>query len=188
MGAFDELDGPAFIDHPEDSALAQRLGLARAQLGRLQAALRQVEQRALEEQRRRERTARRGAEAARSGWGWAAQSGSGSGGGGGGGLAPAQARLLANRMAGALWGIFIGDALAMPAHWYYDVEALRQDYGRITGYTAPHTRVSPPRYQKLFRHAFLGGRAYAALSQSISLFSSRAIERPGCQRRRGGRR
>jgi ADP-ribosylglycohydrolase len=24
-----------------------------------------------------------------------------------------------DRVKGALWGLFIGDALAMPSHWYY---------------------------------------------------------------------
>jgi len=31
----------------------------------------------------------------------------------------------------------IGDALAMPVHWYYDRLALRHDYGWITGYLQP---------------------------------------------------
>lgn len=38
---------------------------------------------------------------------------------------------------GALWGIFIGDALAMPVHWYYDRAALRRDYGEVRNYVAP---------------------------------------------------
>ena len=38
---------------------------------------------------------------------------------------------------GALWGTFIGDALAMPVHWYYDRAALRRDYGIVRGYLAP---------------------------------------------------
>lgn len=37
----------------------------------------------------------------------------------------------------AIWGMFIGDALAMPVHWYYDREALQRDYGRVTDYLAP---------------------------------------------------
>lgn len=41
------------------------------------------------------------------------------------------------RLQGALWGMFVGDALAMPAHWYYDVAALRRDYGTIRDYLAP---------------------------------------------------
>ena len=42
-----------------------------------------------------------------------------------------------DRALGALWGLFIGDALAMPAHWYYRRKALQRDYGTITDYTAP---------------------------------------------------
>ena len=38
---------------------------------------------------------------------------------------------------GALWGTFIGDALAMPVHWYYDRAALRRDYGIVRDYLAP---------------------------------------------------
>ena len=36
-----------------------------------------------------------------------------------------------------LYGLFIGDALAMPVHWYYNRQALSRDYGRIAAYTAP---------------------------------------------------
>lgn len=39
-----------------------------------------------------------------------------------------------DRAAGALYGMFIGDALAMPAHWYYNTEALEADYGLVTEY------------------------------------------------------
>ena len=38
---------------------------------------------------------------------------------------------------GALWGTFIGDALAMPVHWYYDRAALKRDYGTVSDYLAP---------------------------------------------------
>lgn len=43
----------------------------------------------------------------------------------------------ADRMRGALWGMFIGDALAMPVHWYYNIAALWQDFGQIRDYQAP---------------------------------------------------
>ena len=36
-----------------------------------------------------------------------------------------------------LYGLFIGDALAMPVHWYYNRQALKRDYGWVTDYTAP---------------------------------------------------
>lgn len=43
----------------------------------------------------------------------------------------------AGRIRGALWGMFIGDALAMPVHWYYNIAALWQDFGQIRDYQAP---------------------------------------------------
>lgn len=43
----------------------------------------------------------------------------------------------ADRMRGALWGMFVGDALAMPVHWYYDIPRLWQDFGQIQDYQAP---------------------------------------------------
>ena len=38
---------------------------------------------------------------------------------------------------GTLYGLCIGDALAMPVHWYYNRLALNDDYGRVTDYLAP---------------------------------------------------
>jgi len=43
----------------------------------------------------------------------------------------------AQRLRNALWGAFVGDALAMPVHWYYDRGALRRDYGTVANYLAP---------------------------------------------------
>lgn len=43
----------------------------------------------------------------------------------------------AERMRGALWGMFVGDALAIPVHWYYNIAALWQDFGQIRDYQAP---------------------------------------------------
>jgi ADP-ribosyl-[dinitrogen reductase] hydrolase len=42
-----------------------------------------------------------------------------------------------DRLSGLAIGSFIADALAMPAHWYYDRTALHQDYGIIRDYVAP---------------------------------------------------
>ena len=42
-----------------------------------------------------------------------------------------------DRLAGLAWGPFIGDALAMPVHWYYDRAALHRDYGVVSDYAAP---------------------------------------------------
>ena len=43
----------------------------------------------------------------------------------------------ADRVRGALWGMMIGDALAMPVHWYYRLSELQRDFGVIRDYQAP---------------------------------------------------
>eukprot|EP01047_Picozoa_sp_COSAG01_P101434 COSAG01_NODE_31171_length_602_cov_1.664016_1_plen_112_part_01 len=49
-----------------------------------------------------------------------------------------------DRVRAALWGLHIGDALAMPVHWYYGApEQIRRDYGSLlTGYEAPKERLA----------------------------------------------
>ena len=50
---------------------------------------------------------------------------------------------LEDRAMGALMGAFIGDALALGPHWYYDLDQLRADYGQwISDYNTP----KPGRY------------------------------------------
>jgi len=44
---------------------------------------------------------------------------------------------LEDRISGAFFGMFIGDALAMPVHWYYDTHALRRDYGEVSDFLQP---------------------------------------------------
>jgi ADP-ribosylglycohydrolase len=73
------------------------------------------------------------------------------------------------RVEGALFGLMIGDALAMPAHWYYNRHALRRDYGTITDYLPPrnphpdsilwrsHYKVSDPRFDILHDQARFWG-------------------------------
>ncbi|MHB9067164.1 MAG: ADP-ribosylglycohydrolase family protein [Pirellulaceae bacterium] len=41
------------------------------------------------------------------------------------------------RLRGMLWGMFVGDALAMPVHWYYDVAALQRDFGTVRDFQTP---------------------------------------------------
>jgi len=56
------------------------------------------------------------------------------------------------RLQNGLWGLFIGDALAMPAHWYYRVDNIRKVFdGGIRGYEdAPHPHLE----------SFMVGMAY----------------------------
>ena len=42
-----------------------------------------------------------------------------------------------DRASGAIYGMFIGDALSMPVHWYYDTNALKRDYGLVTDFVKP---------------------------------------------------
>jgi len=50
---------------------------------------------------------------------------------------------IQDRAAGAIMGAFIGDALGLGPHWYYDLDELRRDYGDwIDEYTDP----KPGRY------------------------------------------
>ena len=44
---------------------------------------------------------------------------------------------MKSRKRGCIYGLFIGDALSMPVHWYYDRLALHRDYGRVKDYQAP---------------------------------------------------
>jgi len=47
---------------------------------------------------------------------------------------------LNDRLNGSLFGLFAGDAVAMPVHWMYNLKLLERDYGRITKYVAPLDR------------------------------------------------
>lgn len=52
---------------------------------------------------------------------------------------------LQDRAAGAIMGAFIGEALGVGPHWYYDLGALRRDHGHwINDYTTP----KPGRYHQ----------------------------------------
>jgi ADP-ribosylglycohydrolase len=54
-----------------------------------------------------------------------------------------QEQSIRERASGAIMGAFIGDALALGPHWYYNLAELRRDYGDwIDGYTDP----KPGRY------------------------------------------
>jgi ADP-ribosylglycohydrolase len=79
--------------------------------------------------------------------------------------------LLQDRAASAILGALIGDALALGPHWYYDLAALRRDYGEwISDYTDP----KPGRYH--------GGMKAGQLSQAgllLGLTLESLVERGG---------
>jgi len=79
---------------------------------------------------------------------------------------------IQDRAAGAIMGAFVGDALGLGPHWYYDLVELRRDYGEwISGYTDPR----PGRY-----HAGLkaGQPSQAGFIQSSLLQSIRSQSMP----------
>ena len=49
-----------------------------------------------------------------------------------------------DRIRGALWGAFIGDALAAPTHWFYGgFRQVAAEYGSpLQGYTKPNLNLS----------------------------------------------
>lgn len=65
----------------------------------------------------------------------------------------------------AFHGALIADALAMPGHWYYDRDALRQDYGVLDRYLAPK---NPHRDSILWRSH------YEALSEQGEILHDQA--------------
>lgn len=47
---------------------------------------------------------------------------------------------LVDRKKGALFGLYVADATAMPVHWMYNLSQLKRDYGEIKGYVKPKDR------------------------------------------------
>jgi ADP-ribosylglycohydrolase len=76
---------------------------------------------------------------------------------------------IKDRAAGAIMGAFIGDALGLGPHWYYDLAELRRDYGAwINGYTDPQ----PDRY-----HAGLKAGQTSQAGYILKLTLSSLVER-----------
>ncbi len=81
------------------------------------------------------------------------------------------ARDFQDRAVGAIMGAFIGDALGLGPHWYYDLDELRRDYGDwITGYMDPR----PGRYHAGLR---AGQQSQAGFILELTLRS--LVERGG---------
>ena len=71
------------------------------------------------------------------------------------------------RLRNALWGLFIGDALAMPAHWYYNTGNIVKDFdGGIRAY------VDPPHPHP---ESFMVGMAYHPDLQTAFFFHSQQL-------------
>ena len=45
---------------------------------------------------------------------------------------------IQDRMRGAIWGQFVGDAAALGTHWIYDLQELKKRYPEIRGFEVPH--------------------------------------------------
>lgn len=76
-----------------------------------------------------------------------------------------------SRIEGAIMGAFIGDALALGPHWYYDLTELRRDYGEwISDYSEP----KPNRY-----HAGLKAGASSQAGVILALTIQSIIDKQG---------
>jgi ADP-ribosylglycohydrolase len=60
-------------------------------------------------------------------------------------ITPSTDDRLRDRAMGALMGAFIGDALGVGPHWYYDLDQLVADYGP---WIDTYTRPRPGRYHE----------------------------------------
>lgn len=81
--------------------------------------------------------------------------------------------LIQDRAAGAIMGAFIGDALALGPHWYYDLAEIRQDYGDwIDGYTDP----KPGRYHDGLKAGQLSQAGFILKLMLRSLVESRGYD------------
>lgn len=78
---------------------------------------------------------------------------------------------IRDRAAGAVMGAFIGDAMGLGPHWYYDLAEMRRDCGEwISGYTAP----LPGRY-----HAGLKAGQLSQAGFILKLLVRSLVERGG---------
>jgi ADP-ribosylglycohydrolase len=87
---------------------------------------------------------------------------------------------IQDRAAGAVMGAFIGDALALGPHWYYDLAELRRDFGAwITDYTDP----KPGRYHAGLKAGQLSQAGYILKLTLSSLVSCGRYDEADFRRR-----
>ncbi len=79
---------------------------------------------------------------------------------------------IKDRVAGAVMGAFIGEAMAVGPHWYYDLDEMRADYGEITGYTDP----KPGRYHEKLKAGELSQQGFI-----LKLMIRSILEKDGYQ-------
>ncbi|MCF8365635.1 MAG: ADP-ribosylglycohydrolase family protein [Bacteroidales bacterium] len=83
-----------------------------------------------------------------------------------------------HRIKNALWGLFIGDALSMPAHWYYNVSNISKTFGGfIEKYEAPqHPHVEAfmvgGSYKPEVEKAKMLGRKYDILHDHAKFYQT----------------
>jgi ADP-ribosylglycohydrolase len=83
---------------------------------------------------------------------------------------------VVQRIENALWGAFIGDALAMPVHWFYSTDNIRKQFpsGIDRYYPAPHPHPDAfmlgMTYQPDVANAKSTGRAYDILHQHARFY------------------
>lgn len=78
---------------------------------------------------------------------------------------------IQDRAAGAIMGAFIGDALGLGPHWYYDLSELRRDYG---DWIADYADPKPNRY-----HAGLKAGQLSQAGFILKLMVQSLVERGG---------
>ena len=80
---------------------------------------------------------------------------------------------IKDRATGAIMGAFIGDALALGPHWYYDLAAMRRDYGDwVDDYTDPQ----PGRYHAGLKAGQLSQAGFILTLMLRSLVENRGYD------------